>query len=133
MDSQLIFQIQNGLILALIYTGVAYRRQRLLHMKMMASAITWDILLILQIELSRKAINTAMNAPSNTWFLNFHIAIAVFTVVLYGVLFYTGRQVYKGNNQYRLWHKRAGLTALVCRTSTFITSFFVVNHNAVGP
>ena len=130
MDSQIIFQIQNALILAMIYTGVAFRRQRMLHIKLMASAITWDILLILQIELTRHAIDTALQAPTNPALLNFHIVIAVLTVVLYGVLFYTGRQVYKGNNQFRIWHKHLGLITLVCRTSTFITSFMVVSHKA---
>lgn len=130
MNSQVIFQIQNGLILALLYTGVAFRRQRALHVKLMASAIFWDILLILQIELARHAIGKAVQVPTNPALLNFHVAIAVTTVLLYGAMFYSGRQLLQGRADVRPRHKWTGVVTLILRTLTFITSFMVVNHSS---
>ena len=56
----------------------------------MATAI-WDILLVLQIELMRGAIDKAMKVQVNSSLLNFHVSIAVLTVFLY---FFMGRTGY---------------------------------------
>lgn len=124
--SAVIFQVQSTIILLLIYFGIYHRRNRILHVKTMITAIIWDVVLILQIELTRKAIATALKPAENSFILNFHITIAVTTVLLYGSLFYTGRKMLKGEYQIRPRHKMLGMTAATLRTLTYITSYFAV-------
>tara|TARA_R110002072_G_scaffold64203_2_gene159324 strand:- start:166742 stop:167029 length:288 start_codon:yes stop_codon:yes gene_type:complete len=92
----------------------------------MATAITWDIILILQIELSRGAIVKASKAMTNQMWLNIHVSIAVTTVLLYFGLIYTGRKMLNNQESIRPKHKILGYTALVFRTLTFLTSFLAV-------
>ncbi|MFZ4712422.1 MAG: DUF420 domain-containing protein [Bacteriovoracaceae bacterium] len=125
--SAIIFQIQSTVILLLIYVGVYYRKKRDKHVKMMASAIIWDVLLILQIEITRQAVAKALKPESNSALLNFHILIAVITVILYCAMFYTGRKMLKNDYSVRSKHKAMGIITVVLRTSTYITSFLVVN------
>ena len=123
MDTGLFFTVQSLLILILIYIGVLFRRNRSLHVKIQMSAIFWDIILILQIELTRQAIHTASKALINPMMLNIHISLALATVVFYGIMFKTGRKILKGS-PIRNFHRVAGWTTLTLRTLVFITSFF---------
>ncbi len=102
------------------------RRRRKLHVRMMSVAMIWDVLLILQIELSRSAILTATKALSNPMILNIHISIAVSTVVLYGFMVYTGRLMLSGQTQIRQKHRLLGYSTFLMRVLTFITSFWAV-------
>ena len=126
MTTAIIFQIQSFLILSLILVGVYYRSFRAKHVKIMASAITWDLLLILQIQVNRQAIQKAAKAIENPMMLNIHVSIAVLTVLIYFALIYTGRKLLKGQSNIRPKHKLLGWSAVVMRTLTFVTSFFAV-------
>ena len=95
-------------------------------MKTMLLAIVWDIILVLQIELSRGAIEKASKVTSNTNILNIHVSLAVSAVVLYVLMILTGKKVLKGNRDILGLHKKLGLLTLLMRTLTFITSFFAV-------
>ena len=125
--SAVIFQVQSTFILLLIYLGVYYKKKREKHVKIMATAITWDVVLILQIELTRHAVAKAMKPIENSALLNFHILIALLTVFLYIGLILTGRKMLRNEYSVRSKHKLMGVLALIFRTSTYITSFFVVN------
>lgn len=126
MNTAVIFQIQSFLILALIYYGVAIRKNRPKHVKVMATAILWDILLILQIELTRSAIAKASRVVENPMMLNIHVSFAVSSVLCYFVLIYSGRKLLKRQESIRPVHKFFGFTAVSLRTLTLITSYFVV-------
>ena len=123
----LLFQLQSVCILALMFTGVALRRQRSKHVKLMSVAIAWDVLLILQIELSRGAIVKASKVVTNTTILNIHVTFAVLCVILYGLMIYTGRKLLKNQNHLRSRHRMLGILTLSLRLLTFITSFFTVS------
>ncbi len=127
MSSAVIFQIQSGLILTLMFVGIYFRRNASKHMNIMRTVIVWDILLILQIELNRSAIIKASKAMDNRMILNIHVAIAVTTVVLYFVQIFSGRKLSKGDQSKRSFHKKIGITTTIFRTLTFITSFFAVS------
>lgn len=86
----------------------------------------WDVILILQIELSRSAILKASKAVSNPMMLNIHVAIAVSTVVLYGFMVYTGRAMLAGQTHIRPKHRILGYSTFFMRVLTFITSFWAV-------
>lgn len=96
-------------------------------MKIMGLAMIWDIILILQIELSRSAIIKASKAMTNTTALNVHVSIAVSTVILYAFMVYTGRALLSGKNEFRLNHKRLGYITFAMRVLTFVTSFWAVS------
>jgi hypothetical protein len=119
-------QIQSLCIVLLMTAGIWFRRNRQLHVKIMAVTIFWDILLILQIELSRSAILKASKAVNNELMLNIHVLIAVLTVVLYGFMIYSGRAMLSGRSQFREKHRRLGYTTYLMRILTFVTSFWAV-------
>ncbi|MEC8624269.1 MAG: DUF420 domain-containing protein [Bdellovibrionota bacterium] len=129
MKSSLIFQTQSFIILSLLFFGtwvILKKKNRDLHVKTMLLAIVWDIILVLQIELSRGAIEKASKVTSNTNILNIHVSLAVSAVVLYVLMILTGKKVLKGNRDILGLHKKLGLLTLLMRTLTFITSFFAV-------
>ncbi len=92
----------------------------------MSTAIIWDIVLILQIELSRSAVLKASKVITNTLMLNVHVAIALTTVIFYVLMILSGRKVLKGEMSFRPKHKRLGYLTLGLRILTFITSFWAV-------
>ncbi|MDO9183324.1 MAG: hypothetical protein Q7U04_13000 [Bacteriovorax sp.] len=126
MTSAVVFQIQSFIIYMLMVFGISKRKQRKIHVPTMIVVLTWDILLILQIELNRSAVEKAAKAMINPVILNIHVSFAVSCVVFYFLLIYSGRKLLKGNNSYRLRHRIFGWTAFALRTLTLITSFFAV-------
>lgn len=121
-----LMQGQSLGIVLLMLAGISVRRNRKQHIKIMSTAMIWDIILILQIELSRSAVLKASKAMTNPLILNIHISIAVSTVILYGFMVYTGRKLLNGENHIRPRHKALGWTTLGMRILTFITSFWAV-------
>ena len=92
----------------------------------MSAVLIWDVLLILQIELTRGAVEKASKALVNPMLLNIHVSFAVASVIFYVLLVYTGRRLLKGEAQMRPRHRLFGWSAFVLRTLTLITSFFAV-------
>ena len=124
MSSALLFQLQSFCILALMLYGVTQTKIRLRHIKIMSTAIIWDLILILQIELTRSAVAKAMKIIENPTMLKIHLIFAIGSVLLYIVMAVTGTKVYKGRNDLIPWHKKFGVTTLIFRTMTLATSFF---------
>ena len=92
----------------------------------MITVLTWDILLILQIELTRGAVEKASKAMKNPMLLNIHVALAVSSVIFYFLLIFTGRKLLRGDQSIRARHRVFGWTAFVLRSLTLITSFYAV-------
>lgn len=122
----IIMQVQSFLIVALMLVGILFRKQRSRHVKIMSVAMIWDVILILQIELSRSAILKASNAVSNALMLNIHVSIAVSTVLLYVYMVYSGRAMLSGKVHFRKKHRIMGYTTFFMRIMTFVTSFWAV-------
>jgi hypothetical protein len=121
-----LMQTQSLLIVLLMMAGIIVRRRRDLHVKIMGTAMLWDVILILQIELSRSAILKASKAASNAMALNIHVSIAVTTVLLYGYMIFSGRKMLANQSQFRSKHRFMGYTTFLMRILTFITSFWAV-------
>lgn len=121
-----LMQSQSFFIVVFMIIGIYYRHNRARHVKIMSFTIIWDILLILQIELSRSAILKASRAIENTMILNIHVAIAITTVIFYGLMIFTGRKLLKNEQGIRSKHKLLGWTTLTLRILTFVTSFWAV-------
>jgi len=111
--------------MAILFTGVYYRKIKTKHIKLMGTGIIWDLILILQIELTRHAINTASKALTNPMILNIHVSFSVLTVLLYFTIIPTGLSLKKGNENIRKTHRFLGVTTLTSRTLVFITSIMV--------
>jgi len=120
--SSIIFQIQSFLIVGLLIFGVTKRKEKYKHMKIMKFAIIWDLLLVAQIELNRGAIAKASKVVSNPLILNIHVSLAISTVLLYALVFYTGRKLSQGDESLRKYHKLIGAGTLTIRIATLITS-----------
>lgn len=139
--STIIFQIQSVFIVALMLRGIwlilGKERKIFKHMKTMKVVIVWDLLLILQIELNRGAINTAMKALENKWLLNVHILLALSTVITYGILFHAISKYLKAQgsgqittqgasrNPFLKRHSIAGKICVSLRVMTLVTSFMI--------
>ncbi len=130
MTSAVIFQIQSILIFSLMTYGIYVRRNQKKHVPVMYTTIIWDILLILQIELTRHAINKASNALTNEMILNIHISFAISAVVFYFLLLWSGRKLVAGDRSIKGKHKIFGWCAYTLRALTLITSFFAVTTAA---
>ncbi len=126
-----LMQTQSVLIVALMIFGISQHRKRELHPKIMYSAMLWDIVLILQIELSRSVIMKASKALSNPMLLNIHVSIAISTVVLYGFMIATGTKVMAGDHNLLKRHKILGWSTMGMRLLTLITSFMAVSTETV--
>ena len=120
--SSIIFQVQSIVIVSLLIFGVYHRKNRYKHVKIMKFAIIWDLILIVQIELSRSAIAKASKAMTNPMILNIHVSLAIATVLLYGLVFYMGRKLLHGDESKRKVHRALGTFALTTRMATLITS-----------
>ncbi len=126
MSSAIFFQTQSIIIYILMIVGITKRKNRTQHVPIMKTVLIWDVLLILQIELSRGAIDKASEVVVNPMILNIHVTFAVLSVVFYGLLVWTGRKLLKGHEIVRPRHRLFGWTAFTLRTLTLITSFFAV-------
>ena len=125
--SAILFQLQSTFVVALLIFGALQaKKNRKLHQRMMSFAMAWDIIIILQIEITRHAVEKAMTVSNNTMMLNIHVALAVSTVVFYGIVFYLGRKVMQGHTHLIPRHKSLGKITLVLRLLTYITSFTAV-------
>ena len=123
--STIIFQVQSILIVSLFFYGVYHKRNRYKHVKIMKTAIIWDLLLVAQIEFTRGAIMKASNVVSNPMILNIHVSLAIGSVLLYAVVAYTGTKLKNGDENMRKKHKALGLITLTIRVLTLITSFLI--------
>lgn len=126
MSTSIIFQIQSSIIILILCIGLYFRKDRKKHPKIMTTAVIWDVLLILQIELSRGAIDQAMEVQKQSQILSVHILLAVSTVLLYFALIFTGRKILKGQGKLMAKHRLMGRAAFILRILTYITSFWVL-------
>ena len=127
-----LMQTQSFFILALMIFGITQAKKRSLHVKIMSTAMIWDVILILQIELSRSAILKASKAMSNPMLLNIHVSIAVTTVIFYIFMVLSGRKVLAGQNQLIKRHRMLGFITTALRALTFATSFMAVSGGTNG-
>lgn len=111
----------------MIFGVLLAKKNRNLHVRVMSFAMAWDVILILQIELSRHAVEKAISIANNSMILNIHVSLAVLTVVLYGFMIFLGRKVLAGDRSFLAAHRKLGAVTLIMRILTYITSYSVVN------
>ncbi len=105
--------------------GVVLRKDKSLHMALMSTAMLTDFLLVLALEFTRSAVNTAvsfeMSLPQQA-----HIGFSTLAVLLYLPILILGLRRYlarEGGFATRYWHIRLGVAGLVFRSLGFIFMF----------
>lgn len=120
--STVIFQIQSTLILILFFWGYSKVKSNInLHKKIMITAVIWDILLILQIEFTRAAVEKVAKLTGNGIWLYIHVSFALLTVISYAIVITLAKK-----NIFQK-HKYLGKLTILLRFLTYITSFIALN------
>jgi hypothetical protein len=131
--------LYNGLVLILIFVGVALRRQRRRHVPIMITAFVLDMASVLYLEFNRQVIAEALEHVSALT-MQIHLSFAFLTLAGYGVALLTGRLLLKRRHSFlkgklfsnglsvRPVHRFNAIAFLVGRIGIFITSFLVVPH-----
>ena len=109
-------------ITVLLCTGVALRRRVRWHVPLMWTVIVSDVALLLWVELSRQAIDTALSLQM-PGFLFVHIALAI--IVIAGYLFAAGAGIALVRNRQspvRRWHRLNGGVVVAARIGMLVTT-----------
>lgn len=106
----------------LLVTGLALRRNRAVHPKIMGTAFAVDLALVLYLELTRGAVERASQLASQL--LTVHVACAVATLALNVFLVVSGWRILHHGGP-RKGHFRAACAFMVLRVVTFLTAFLI--------
>lgn len=104
-----------GFAFSLMTLGVSARRERKIHQPLMISAVIIDISLVLFLELTRSAVETAMTEPLNL-LQRTHILSSLGAVILYIPAIYFG---FRSSPR----HRKLGPLAYGLRLIGFLTMF----------
>ena len=115
-------RLLSVMVFCMLLIGVACRRRRRLHMRLMISAIAIDVGLVLYLEIARGVIESIPKRPM-TPLLFVHILLSVSVLVMYGIQVYTGIKNARGERSAR--HASMMPWLLVTRFGNLVTSFFV--------
>lgn len=114
-------RVLNVLIYIVILIGFANRKKPRVHVPIMAAAFVMDVLLVLYIEFTRRAIEQAIGETTLT--MKVHLAASLLVVFLYVGQIITG--IKKRRGQPSRWHGKAGVAFLSTRLVNLVTSFLV--------
>ncbi|MEK7470209.1 MAG: hypothetical protein AAB074_22800 [Planctomycetota bacterium] len=115
-------QLYSTVVLALIAAGLAFRRRRRIHIPIMLGAFALDLGSVVYLQVQRNAVQKAAAEP--TTILMVHIAFALSALLLYTAMTVTGTKLARRGTG-RPMHRGLACVFLVCRVSTWGTSFFV--------
>lgn len=118
----------STLVLVLIGLALYFRRQPRRHAGLMRLAFALDLGLVLYLELTRQAVETALGGGSS-WLLPFHVIVSVGAALGWAAQLWLGARLLKGKQVLRARHVQVGVFFLVMRLANYITSFFV--HSAL--
>lgn len=104
--------------------GLLNRQVRKRHIKLMLTGIALDVIVVLLLELNRSAIDTALTGTLDI-FHKLHIGSSSVALLLYVPVLILGIKLSKGEEQFRVWHKRVAVSAYVFRTIGFVMMFTV--------
>ena len=120
--------VLSTFILLLLGYGLWKRRQPNIHVPVMLIAFVLDVALVLYIELSRHAVETAVHtvqAPAGHGLLLFHVAISLAVLVAYVVLIWTGFRIVGGRRDVMKLHRNIAGLFVILRLANYVTSFMV--------
>ncbi len=108
----------------LLVVGYGLRRNRNLHVRFVVSGIVLDILLVLYLQVTRSAIQSAL-AFSLKLLQQVHIGFSTIALLLYFPVLYLGFRLWRGGGRpgLRDLHRKLACAALFFRTLGFIFMF----------
>lgn len=130
--------------------GLLQRAQRLLHVRLMLSAIAIDIAIVLALELSRSAVETVVSSPLSL-LQQVHVSVSLLALLLYLPTLYFGlclwrpktsqmlgrelqsssetlRQIGADHASLRRRHRLVALVAYALRLIGFVTMFSMLDR-----
>lgn len=112
----------------LLVIGYFKRRCRNTHIKFMCAGIFTDILLVLYLQLTRGAIQKALEFSLEI-LKQLHIGVSTMALLLYFPILYLGYKLSQNPTDLKLrkLHKRFAIPALILRTLGFIFMFSMWN------
>jgi len=122
----------STLVVIALVAGVALRRHRRIHPRIMIGAFLTDLGLLVWIELHHHALRQAAEATglieadvANRGMLLFHIWVSTLMLVLYAVLIVLGIRLLRGNESVRRYHRGCAVAFLMLRFTNYVTSFLL--------
>lgn len=115
-------RLLSVMVFCMLVIGVACRRRRRWHMRLMISAITIDLGLVLYLEIARGVIES-IPKRAMTPLLFVHILLSVSVLVMYGVQVYGG--IHNARGRRSVVHRKMMPWLLLTRFGNLVTSFFV--------
>jgi uncharacterized membrane protein YozB (DUF420 family) len=111
-------------VLILILCGLWFRkRNSQMHLRLMISAFTADVLLVLYIEFTRHAVETvAAKVRPMIWF---HAGVSLAVLLCYVAMILLGRPMLAGRYETRKLHFAVGIAFVVLRSLNYVTSYMV--------
>lgn len=105
----------------LLLIGYSRRSIRAQHVPLMISAIALDISLVVYLQITRNAVQKAMEFSMEP-LQQLHVLFATLTLLLYVPAVYLGIQLLRGGQTagLRQRHKRVAITALLTRTLSLL-------------
>ncbi len=116
-------RLLSVMVFCMLAIGVACRRRRRWHMRLMISAITIDLGIVLYLEIARGVVESIPGRPM-TPLLFVHILLSVLVLVMYGVQVYGGIHNARGGRS--VTHRKVMPWLLLTRFGNLVTSFFVM-------
>lgn len=115
----------STVVLLIIFTGLWFRKRKpQLHLRLMITAFTIDVLLVLYIEISRHAVEkVATHIQPLLWF---HAGVSLAVLICYVVLILLGRPMLAGKFETRTLHRTVGIAFVTLRVLNYVTSYMVV-------
>ena len=114
----------STLVLILIGLALFWRRLPRRHARLMRVAFLLDLGLVLWLEFSRHAVETAFGGGGG-WMLPFHVTVSSLAAIGWGLQLWLGSRLLRGHKVLRARHIQVGVFFLVMRLANYVTSFFV--------
>jgi hypothetical protein len=114
----------SSIVVLLIASGLWLRHRRPdLHLRLMTAAFVCDLLLVVYIEATRRAVEKV--ASSGTPLIWFHAAVSTLVIVTYVAQIAVGRRMLAGSHTPRRVHAALGITFATLRSLNYVTSFMI--------
>ncbi|MEM7233106.1 MAG: DUF420 domain-containing protein [Planctomycetota bacterium] len=133
--TEIISLVASSIVVVFLAIGIAKRRRRDLHVRIMVSCFVVDVLNVVLIEASlhfggetgavKKSIDSLTSGELSI--LVVHIVASVLSLVGYGVATWTGRRILAGDESARKLHKINAAIFVLARLVNYVTSFSVVD------
>ena len=114
----------STVVVLLIATGLYFRKRRPeRHFKFMISAFVVDLALVLYVEITRQAVETAVSSTSPI--VLFHAGVSVAVLLCYVTMLTLGWRVLHGRHALVNTHRNIGWTFCALRSLNYVTAFVV--------